>query len=355
MIKHTLFNLSCIVAIAVPGLAPGALAVAPQDATQYALPAAPTGSTKVDLQTKIYRSWKIRLPAESWRPVGKGLTVAGWGDTLFRAQLDGTSLVLDTDADGKLDTTVASEGGVIALTKGARRLAIRLRSKPDWSFAPASVKSGEIEGTRVRLIDQDNNGRFDDFGADAMVVGIGNSASFLSKVVRVADKLYAITVAADGAGLTYAPYTGATSQIDFKVLTKGKVLAAVLRSSDQQYSFDVSQARTAIRVPAGRYLIHSGLLSFGGNKVSVRTGRSKPIVLAADAAAEVRFGGPIDVEFGYRVQAGNKFEFSPDAIWYYGRGGEEYHDWQPLGKSPLITVDDRQGKRIAEVIFPPSC
>ena len=312
------------------------------------------GPTDVPLETKVYRSWKIRLPAENWQKVGKAIEVASWKQR-YVAKLDGTSLKLDTDADGKVDTTIDKEGGVVLLTRGKDRVALRVRSTPAWSYAPASVKFGKIEGKRVRLIDQNNNGRFDDFGADAMVIGRGKAASFLSKVVRVGEQLYSISVTADGGSLSYSKYEGATSQIDFKVLSKGKVLAAVLKSSDGQFSFDVSNVKSAITVPAGAYHIHSGLLSFGGNKVSVRSGKAKAIELAAGKKAEMRLGGPAKVVFSYAVQGG-KYHFAPDKIWYYGRSGEEYYNWQPLGKSPLITIDDAvKNERLAAVIFPPNC
>ncbi|MDP6425261.1 MAG: hypothetical protein QGG14_10990 [Planctomycetota bacterium] len=312
------------------------------------------GENEVALTTKVYRSWKIRLPAEGWRKVGKAVQVASW-DKSFAAKLDGTSLRLDTDADGEVDTTIDKKGGVVLLTHGKERLALRLRSAPDWSYAPASVKVGEIEGKRVRLIDQNNNGRFDDFGADAMVIGRGKAASFLSKVVRVDSKLFEIGVSSNGGQLTYKPYEGPTSQIDFKVLSKGKILAAVLKSTNGDFSFDVSNVKKAITIPTASYRIHSGLLSFGGNKVSVRSGSAKAVALTANASAEIRLGGPARVEFAYETKGG-KYHFAPDRIWYFGRAGEEYYNWQPLGKSPLITIDDAlKNTRLAEVIFPPNC
>ena len=138
-------------------------------------------------------------------------------------------------------------------------------------------------------------------------------------------------------------------------MSKGKVLAAVLKSTDGSLSFELSRAKGSVQLPAGKYTIHSGLLSFGGNTVQVRTGRSQPVQLEADASRELRFGGPVNVEFAYKVEGG-KYHFSPDHIWYYGRGGEEYFDWQPLGSSPEIAIIDRVKKeKVAEAVFPPNC
>lgn len=312
----------------------------------------------VPLETKVHRDWKFRLPAESWKPIGKAIVLPGDGeDVSFRSQLDGTTLAIDCDADGSFDTRIDAESeAVVILVNGSERVALRVRATPDWSYAPASLKSCSIDGTKVALIDQNNNGRFDDFGEDAMVIGVGKTASFLSKVVSVKGKLYSLSVAKDASSLSYAPYEGPTSKVDFDVLTKGKVLAAILKSSDGSLSFDVSKSDgEVIVVPTASYVVHSGLLSFGGNQVSVRTGRAQPIALEADKTTELRFGGPVRVEFAYAV-SGKEYSFSPTDIWYYGRAGEEYFDWQPLGKSPVIAIwDGVAKKKFTEVVFPPNC
>lgn len=313
-------------------------------------------AVEVALETRIHRDWRFRLPAETWTKIGKGIEMPALGaGTLLRAQLDGTCLMVDTDADGELDTKVEESGGVLLLIKGERRLAVRVRSQPDWSYAPACVQRGEVAGTKVAFVDQNNNGRFDDYGEDAMLVGGGRTASFLSKTLLLKDALYDIEVSPDGQKLRYAPFAGETGELDFKILTKGKVLAAVLRSKDGSRSFDLSRADGAVRLPADHYAIHSGLLSFGGNTVQLRAGKAQPIVLTANERTDVRLGGPLDVRFAYKVEGG-KYHFSPFEIWYHGRAGEEYFDWQPLGSSPKIVIQDRRTKAvIAEAIFPPNC
>lgn len=334
-------------ALAAFGLTPAATAADPGPIT---------AGVEIPLETKIYRNWKFRLPAEAWKNVGKAIEIPGDGKSRsYKAQLDGTQLMLDSDGDGELDTKIEEEGGVVLLFDGESRSAIRVRSQPDWSYAPASVQRGKIHGTKVSFIDQNNNGRFDDYGQDAMIVGAGRTASFLSKVIRVKDQLHTLTISADGSKVSCAPYEGGVGALDFKLLSKGKVLAAVVKSTDGQLSFDLSRAKGALQLPAGEYRIHSGLLSFGGNTVRVHSGRSQPIQIEADSSKELRLGGPAKVEFAYKFD-GSKFHFSPDDIWYYGRGGEEYSDWQPLGSSPKIAIFDRVKKeKVAEAVFPPNC
>ena len=93
---------------------------------------------------------------------------------------------------------------------------------------------GIIDGQKIRIIDQNNNGRYDEYGKDAMVVGQGRYASFLSKVINVRGKLYSIEVSRDGRTLTYEPYAGKSGTLDMttKFATKGKLLSAIVRSED---------------------------------------------------------------------------------------------------------------------------
>ena len=53
---------------------------------------------------------------------------------------------------------------------------------------------GSVEGVPVQLIDQNNNGVFNEIGIDAMVVGSGKSAAFLSKIVNLKGQLFEFEV-----------------------------------------------------------------------------------------------------------------------------------------------------------------
>ena len=76
---------------------------------------------------------------------------------------------------------------------------------------------------------------------------------------------------------------------------------------------------------------------------------------SGDGAQDLAWGGPAKAEFAYEA-AGSELKFDPKAIWFYGAKNEEYKNWNPVGKSPLITVVDRStGAVIAETRFPGSC
>ncbi len=310
---------------------------------------------EVALKTTIQRRQKLLLPAEQPTAVATGFHFQDGLGADFRADVDGEALLLDADGDGELETRVEGDKGFVGLEHDGRRYGVSLTKAAEWTFVAGSVVTGEVDGTKVRVIDQNHNGRFDDVGEDAMVVGNGRAASFLSEVVSIGGALTKIEVAADGSSLRFEPFTGATGELSLRAVTDGKVMAAVLNSIDKRISVHLSKHDAKVVVPAGEYELHSGVLSLAGSRVSMAKGRSKSFAVAPSADAELAWGGPAKAEFAYQEKPG-ELTFDPNRIWFYGANNEEYRNWNPVGKSPLIMVVDRStGAVIAETRFPGSC
>lgn len=312
-------------------------------------------SGEVALTAKIQRRQKLLLPGEVATPVATGFHFQDGIGADFRADVSGESLQIDADGDGELETRVEGDKGFVVLVHGDRRYGVSLVKQREWTFVAGSVVQGEVAGTKVRVIDQNHNGRFDDVGEDAIVVGSGRAASFLSEVISVGGELKKIEVAADGSALRFAPFTGETGKLSLHAITGGKVMAAVLNSTDGRYSVHLSKHDVDVRVPTGEYELHSGVLSLAGSRVNMAKGRSRSFRVSGDGAQDLAWGGPAKAEFAYEA-AGSELKFDPKAIWFYGAKNEEYKNWNPVGKSPLITVVDRStGAVIAETRFPGSC
>jgi len=313
-----------------------------------------------ELEYRTLRKWKLKLPAESFSPVGVGFAFEGTLGQSFPVRLEGTALVIDSDADGTFDVKVEGTEGRVTLkgkTSDGRAFsyAVRLKEQAGWQFAAGGVVTTTIDGVRVQIIDQNNNGSYADYGKDAMVVGRSKTASFLSKALSVGGKLYDIDVAADGSKISYKPFDGAKGTLNIDVNTKAKVLGAVVRSLNGQYSFELARAKGAIPVPSGLYAVHSGELGLGANRMAFVRGDSKPIKVVADEPREVSWGGPVKAEFDYQ-RRGAQVGLSPDAVWYYGDKGEQYVKFSPLGKSPKFTFTDKKtGREIATAYFPGTC
>lgn len=297
------------------------------------------------------RKWSIALPNETFVKIGTSIELGG---CQFTTRSEGTGLAVDTDGDGTTDVTVQGEGGFVKLQKDGFRYALRLVNRGGgWHYATSCLRQAKVRGQRLRLIDQNGNGRFSDVGVDAMILGRGETATFLSRVINVDREVLSMEVSSDGGSVTLTPYEGDTGTLDLtsSLETKGKLLSAIVRSVDGALSFDL--ARGALSVPTGTYRIHSGTIGLGETTVDVRRGRAADLVVDGGATVALDWGGPATAEFDYRRQDG-KLEFSPAAVWYYGDSGEEYRNWNPVGKSPTFEVRE-DGEVIATAIFPGSC
>jgi hypothetical protein len=326
-------------------------------------------ATTVEFAYHTYRDWNIVLPAEQFARVSGRISNATCQGEKFTAKLDGTALAIDTDGDGELDTTVtgkrddAGNKSAVVTLRGKNRdgepfkYAARLiDTGKGWQFSVAGAMVGKLGETKIQLIDQNNNGRYDDFGEDAMIIGRSRYASFLSRAMNVAGTLYQVEVAADGSSMDFAPFTGATGTLDMrsKLDTKGKLLSAIVKSRDGAYSFDIATVRRGIEVPAGTYDLYSAKLGLGKAEAYVRPGRMAAVEVAANATAQVVWGGPVKGEFKY-VRQGDQVAFSPDDVTYFGGAGEEYRVWDPVGKSPEFTIKEiKAGTEVAKALFPGS-
>jgi len=310
------------------------------------------------LSPKSYPKWTINLPKETYSAVASEFPIAHSGGSGFHAEIDGTALAVDTNADGKLDTKAKGAKAYLVL-KGKSTLgrdfsyAVRMVNEGGWKFASSTVMAGRVKGVDVRLIDQDNNGRFDDFGKDAMVIGDGDAASYLSKVVNLGGSLYSIEVSADGAQVTASPYAGDAGTLNLleSFTAQGKLESAVVNSTDGEFSFNLADAKQGMLVPTGEYAIEYGTVTAGAEIVRIRPGKMKPLSVKKDATIAPKWGGPIRAEFTYTHENG-VLTIKPENLFFFGQAGEQYYDWKPDGQPPTFIVKDaKTGQEILKARF----
>jgi hypothetical protein len=320
----------------------------------------------VDLAFKPYKDWNILLPDEQFATVGAGISFPHAGGNHFAVKLEGTVLWVDRNGDGKCEAKVEpmerGETGLMVFRakdeQGSdQSYAVRLSSDGTWSYSASGAMVGELAGQRLQLIDQNNNGTFNDFGEDAMIIGRGKAASFLSKVVNVDGELYSMEISADGSQVQAVPYDGITGAIDLssQLETKARMRSVVLRGVNNKLSFEVSQAKGAVKVPVGQYTVHSGQIALGKGHADLRTGRMRPLTVTADETITAPWGGPVQAEFSY-TRSGAQVQIAPGDVMYYGRLGEEYSNFMPLGSSPSFIIKDwTSGKELVNAKFPGNC
>ena len=314
---------------------------------------------------KVYRQWDFTLPRERWVAIGEGMQFSGLGPQTFVTRLDGSALLVDTDGDGETDVRVESadtkEGKTPLVVlrapgEGPRR-AIRLTDNKGWHFAPAGAVVAKWRGVTFKVIDQNCDGRFDGIGEDALVVGRGGSACYLSDVVQVGGELYRLQVTQDGSELSFSPYEGESGTLDVHAgyRTEAKLERFVVKDETGRFSFDLGKATDGMRVPAGEYRLADAVVVLGKGSVAVGRGKLEPITVAADQRAVLRWGGPLDVTFDY-AREGSQLQFDPLRVWYHGQAGELYSGWNPRGTSPKIVIKEKEtGDVLVDAVFPGSC
>ena len=301
------------------------------------------------------RKWKVQLPAERWSSVGTGFNFTKTFGQNFKTVLEGTRLQIDSDGDGSTDVTVDGKTAFVTMRSGTSAYAVRLQNQKGWKFAPGGYLTGNLKGQKIRIIDQNNNGSFTDIGEDALIVGNGRAATFLSEVINVSGKLYEIRLDQANSALVCTPFEGPSGTLKLSCTTKGKVLSAILKSRDNKHSFDMAKASDGMLVPVGAYSMVCGELGLAKSRVKMTTGRSKEIRIGKDQEQAACWGGPVKAEFAYQHSSG-KVHLEPNKVWYYGSTGETYENWAPLGASPKFTIFDTDtGQEVAQAHFPGSC
>ncbi len=309
-------------------------------------------SKTTKLRYKTISKWKIELPSETFTPIN-GTIPVGQG---FATEIDGAALVVDINADGKTDEKARGVAALITLKGGTGGLphdyTLRLVNEGGWKWASSGALEGKIAGNKIAIIDQNNNGRFNDFGEDAMIVGRSDAASYLSKVVSVGGSLYEIELSDDGSELVYKPFTGKTGTLNLvkEFESKGKLTSVVVRNENGDLSFELSDAKRGMLLPEGLYSIVAGKVEMGKESCNIRAGECKPIRVSEDEPSVFAWGGPIRAEFDY-TRSGDEVTFSPQSLWFFGKAGEEYHNWIPDGAPPKFIIKDENGREITTAKF----
>ena len=310
------------------------------------------GTKTAKLKFKAYKKWTIELPKETFNPIKSEIAIPNGNGTGFATELQGTTLMVDSTGDGRLNDKARGKAGFIILrSKNAEgyafTYAIRLKNAGGWSYSTTGAMIGKVDGIRIMLIDQNNNGRYDDFGADAMVVGNGSSASFLSKQVSIKGELYDVTVNALGNQIDLTPFSGEAGMLNLVKGYKskgGKLVSAVVLSEDGGSSFNLAGLKKGLTIPAGNYNLAYGTITKGTETVHVKAGRMKSLVVSPGKENKLEWGGPINAEFSYD-RAGDKVSVSPQKMWFYGRSGEEYYNWFPDGQSPKFIIRNAKTRK----------
>lgn len=212
----------------------------------------------------------------------------------------------------------------------------------------AMARGGAMQGrlgdgvSTVALIDDNTNGRYDDWGLDALVVD-GRPQPLSPLVCLRKGGLQHVKAAPSGAVLLLGPYAGPVGQL---AAQKGFSAPAGLR-----FAYLLVQGKAGIfelaafggeraPVPPGRYAFQEGQLAGAGGTVRVQAGALAPVeVPAGDNAQGAGFG-----EWGAPLKLGAQVNNSllgieVKDICITGKGGETY--WPQSQNTPVVVFSER--------------
>lgn len=210
---------------------------------------------------------------------------------------------------------------------------------------------GDAFGAKVTLVDDNNNGTYEDYGADAIV--IGNQADFLSKIVMHGGKLYQFKSDTLGEEIRYRPYEGPTG----KIVTqwKGKMTPECLyvrgTADATQNAILRLDPKAPITVPAGEYEFYFGFIREGAGRQAksceIRKGKSKAFKVEPDGEVTLTLGAPF--EFDYKLTSqGEKMQLRGRDLGVLGKLGEQYVRFHPAILMPEVIVKKDGGGQVAK-------
>ncbi|MFA4986917.1 MAG: hypothetical protein WC712_10060 [Candidatus Brocadiia bacterium] len=272
----------------------------------------------------------------------------------------------DTDLDGKVDTRIAQGGKTVEVMisdEAGKKRKYPIMTWRDtevdtnlvadvkpWYYSTLSAVTGTIEGKKIFIIDDNCNGTYNDFDADAIVIASAKCGWFLTPVMELGKGLIEITVAPDGSSASYHPFTGPTGSIDvLSKFGKASFKPQVCGVRTDYHTFGVLRpdGKPSL-VPVGKYSLEGAVID---RTIEVLGGAFPTFDVVQDATTKVEWGGPFTMLFMqspgpdyprafYSADPG-KHTFFCEPPYLKGEHGEVYvgsKDWCMPGRA-LESID----------------
>ncbi|HTL52821.1 MAG TPA: hypothetical protein VL860_09625 [Planctomycetota bacterium] len=281
----------------------------------------------------------IDLPLDATLPGGRAIKAA---------LLPTRALWIDLDGDGKADSAEKFS----PTPTGYGPITLPLKYKNDtqapYSFHLVATATPDtfrlVTGQMIRytlvwkrhqstilLIDQNNNGRYDEPGKDVLLID-GRPGTFLAKTITLgtdADSVAEVVVYPDGTRLELRDYTGPTGVLDmisgYKPAQNG-ITVCYIAVDGELARPGFSQACPRIRVPVGNYQYLSATLQRAKEQVRVDKGGLLPVAVEKDKTVSLTWGGTVELKYGFR-RDGENLVF--DSLRFVGKEHQERYLPQP--------------------------
>jgi hypothetical protein len=202
----------------------------------------------------------------------------------------------------------------------------------------------------VTLVDENNNGTFDDVGVDSVAVGKADLRAYLGEVISVNGELFEFDVHPAGDVVRYRPYIGPTGFVDGAAGFYGKARVVSVVISSDTCSFNLAGLRRGVEVPVGNYRLVKGWIVSGRKEISVWGSHRQFIHVDDGEVSAFHWGGPLRVEFSC-ARSAKTLQIRQEWITCMGRAGEAYGfpDGKAMAPPKAQVRDPKTGRVLREV------
>ena len=309
---------------------------------------------------------------------GKSLSTAGWKSGA------GYRIGLDTNGDGIVNSQEYRNvfpGGSVVLTGkiGGKEMSVRCVdvlvqydekknevSSMRWRMQGVYGWVGKINSVKIRILDEDLDGKYGHNGNDAIQIGDGRLALPLRGQHRIGESFYKLKIAPDGSSLEFTKIPDPRVGLVRSPFTGKYLVGLVLQNGGGAYDI---QACSQTGIPAGSYEVVYGAVGDLRAPLSLSRGRNNlKYEIQADKQNLIRIGPPLQLVFSasyseskkdkddeHNKQVTRRLSISlPRSI--TGAGGEEYgpvsfpNARSPKGRPAVMILQG--GKTLVKAIMP---
>jgi hypothetical protein len=217
-----------------------------------------------------------------------------------------------------------------------------------WGWQRSGYWMAMVNKVPVAILDNNNNGIYDENGEDAVSVGLNGYATPLSAVINVGGTLQQLKVEANGKKIWVKEFEGEVGKLDALSGHKslGKLASAVFQNG-QTWIDATSGKEKAMAVPTGSWELLGGAVMSATQSAMMRKGNMEPVTVAKDETAKVDWGMGLKIDFDFDVNGGT-VNIQVESVHVYGQKGEEYHTFTPPAFTPVVTVVNAKTNKPAQ-------
>ena len=225
------------------------------------------GENSTSFSYKPVSNWEFVVPGEKWVTIDGEISIPHSGGSGFAAKVYGPEgaekLDIDTNGDGRLDLTCKGLRGIAKLRGEGEDgesfdYGVRLRhSGSNWQYATGGVMKGKVDGNSISLIDANCNGIWNEHGLDCYVDGSSDAATPITDALSLGGDLFSLELNESGQVATWSAFTEEAGKLDLseEYDGKGKLISALVESTDGRFQFNLADRKKGLTVPAGSYIL----------------------------------------------------------------------------------------------------